>query len=102
MDKRIWLSIQLEDIYPGIKRYYRPTNNLPLEPPYIIYTKDKLDADYSNNSPYSKTERFQVILVSNLPGEFDISLMLNIKGAEHKSSYTQKDLVHDVFSVSVK
>ena len=99
---RLSLHTLLEAAFPSCAIYYRPPGNLELTTPYIVYEARASEPSFSNNSPYVIGTRFQVILISDLPG-IDKRPMYNINGIviSGNNSYVSDNLVHDVFNISV-
>ena len=100
---RLNLHTLLEAAFPDLVLYYRPPGNLKLDRPCIIYEPKATEPSYSNNSPYVVGTRFQVTILSDLPGYSDKRNMLGISGIviTGNRSYVSSDIVHDVFTISV-
>lgn len=100
---RLSLHAQLVAAFPDLTIYYRPPGNFKLSRPCIVYEPKKSEPSYSNNKPYIVGTRFQVTILSDLPGYnnkraiFDIDWLV-ITG---NRSYVSSDIVHDVFTLSV-
>ena len=103
---RLYLHSQLESIFPGLPLYYRPPGNLKLNRPCIVYEPKAAEPSYSNNETYVVGTRFQVTVLSDLPGYGNtrkIFGLLNTAGVviSGNQSYVSSNIVHDVFTVSV-
>ena len=102
-DVRLYLHSQLEEAFPDLGLYYRPPGNLKLVRPCIVYEPKASEPSYSNNNPYVVGTRFQITILSNLPGYADKRHMFGISGVvvSGNQSYVSSNIVHDVFTVSV-
>ncbi len=100
---RLYLQSQLETAFPGLTVYYRPPGNLLLTRPCIIYEPKSLEPSYSNSLTYVTGTRFQITILSDLPGYADKRNVFNIPDVTvyGNSSYVTEDIVHDIFTVLV-
>ena len=100
---RLYLQSQLEAAFPELTVYYRPPGNLLLERPCVIYEPKSLEPSYSGNLTYVVGTRFQVTILSDLPGYADKRNVFNIPevAVMSNSSYVSSDIVHDIFTVLV-
>lgn len=100
---RLYLQTLLEENFPGLGVYYRPPGNIILQRPCIIYESQQAEPTYANNLPYVIGTRFQVTVLSDLPGYSSGWTMFRIPGivVVSNQSYVNKDVVHDVYTVSV-
>ena len=100
---RLNLHNQLVAAFPDLTIYYRPPGNIELTRPCIVYEPKQDEPSYANNKPYTIGTRFQITILSDLPGYsnkraiFDID-WISISG---NRSYVSSDIVHDVFTLSV-
>lgn len=108
MDKeevRLYLQQVLEAEFPELPVIFRPSGNLRLTYPCIIYEPKAEEPAYANNSTYAVGTRFQVTFLSYLPGYGSTRLMfsLGLFGVvvSSNNSFVSDDVVHDVFIVNV-
>ena len=108
MDKeevRLSLQTALEATFPALPVIYRPSGNLSLTYPCIIYEPKKEEPAFASNKAYVIGTQFQVTIISNLPGYADTRLMYNLLSQGiiivNSNNFATSDLVHDVFIVSV-
>jgi hypothetical protein len=99
------LQMAVEAKFPDLKVHYIPSGNQRLVYPCIVYEPRKLDAVYSNNEPFVIGRRYQVTLLSERPGFFTVSDMLEMSNPKivirHNNTFVEDDIVHDVFTISV-
>lgn len=100
---RLYLQSKLETAFPELTVYYRPPGNLLLDRPCIIYEPKALEPSFASNFTYITGTRFQITLLSDLPGHADKRNVFNIPNVTvyGTSSYVTSDIVHDVFTVLV-
>ncbi len=100
---RLYLHSLLQTAFPGLFLYYRPPGNLKLDRPCIVYEPKAIEPSYSNNNAYVVGIRYQITILSDLPGYEDKRNLFGISGIVISSnrSYVSSNIVHDVFTVSV-
>lgn len=100
---RLQLHILLESAFPGVGIYYKPPGNIILKRPCIIYVPTQREPSYANSSVYSLGRRFQVTILSDLPGIEGTDVMFELEGVTVRSnrSYISSDINHDVFQISI-
>ncbi len=100
---RLYLHSALEGAFPDLNLYYRPPGNFLIERPCIIYEPKSLEPSYAGNVAYVVGTRFQVTILSDLPGYADKRNIFDLVGVTVMSntSYVSSDIVHDVFTVLV-
>lgn len=99
---RLTLHALLEVAFPNLVIFYRPPGNLELARPCIVYEPKASEPSFANNESYTIGTRFQVTILSDLPG-VDKRPMYNMPGIviTGNQSYVSSDIVHDVFYISV-
>ena len=100
---RLYLHSLLETTFPGLPLYYRPPGNLKLNRPCIVYEPKASEPSYSNNVTYVIGTRFQITVLSDLPGYSNTKNLFDISGIVISGNYTyaSSSIVHDVFTISV-
>jgi hypothetical protein len=100
---RLYLRDILIVLYPGVPRFYRPPSDTVLTYPCIVYTPLQAEPSYANSIPYVMGTRFQVSLLSVVPGYTNPRAIFGASGIVITSnrSYTENDVVHDVFTLTV-
>lgn len=102
-DIRLFLHSQLESTFPDLNLYYRPPGNLKLTRPCIVYELKAAEPSYSGNVMYVLGLRYQLTVLSDIPGYSVQASIFNIPGVAvlSNTSYVSSDIVHDVYTVSV-
>lgn len=108
MDKkevRLYLHSLLEQYFPSLALYYRPPGNMKLTRPCIVYEPKAEEPSYSNNDVYVVGTRFQITILSDLPGYGNSRNIFGLPNhgcvVSGNHSYVSSNIVHDVFTVSV-
>jgi len=100
---RLYLQAQLEEAFTDLTVYYRPPGNLLLDRPCIIYEPKSLEPSYSSNLTYVVGTRFQITILSDLPGYANKRNVFDLPEVTvlANNSYVSSDIVHDIFTVLV-
>ena len=99
---RLMLQDKLAAAFPDLIIYFRPPGNTKLSRPHIVYEPKRDEPVFANNEVFTMGIRFQVTLVSDIPG-YNKRPMYSLSGVSILShiSYVSEDIVHDVFNISV-
>lgn len=105
-DVRLYLHSLLETAFPDLNLYYRPPGNLKLDRPCVVYEPKGSEPSYSNNDAYVVGTRFQVTVLSDLPGYGNTRNIFGLPNAggiviSSNNTYVSSNIVHDVFTVSI-
>ena len=100
---RLYLHSQLETTFPDVGLYYRPSGNLIMERPCIIYEPKAFEPSFANSKAYVVGIQFQITLLSDLPGYLGVRKIFGMPGVVVNSTrmFVNDDIVHDVFTMSV-
>ena len=100
---RLHLHSQLETTFPDVGLYYRPPGNLFMERPCIIYEPKEFEPSFANSKAYVIGIRFQITLLSDLPGYTGIRKIFGMPGVvvNNSRTFVSDDVVHDVCTVSI-
>jgi hypothetical protein len=108
MDKeevRLVLQTALETTFPDLSVIFRPSGNLELTYPCVLYEPKTEEPSFANNTPYTIGTQFQVTFISPVPGYANTRLIYSLISqgivVVRNNSFTTNDLAHDVFIVSV-
>lgn len=101
-DDRLKLHALLQTLLPGFNLYFRPETKLVIKYPCVIYDIRTLDVNHASNQVYTTGTHFKVTIMTRLPGIGNPEVMLQIPFSSYETSFTQNDIVHDVFAVHIK
>ena len=89
-------------LYPGLNLYFRPQNTLTLVYPCIVYDHINHTPLYSNNMAYTVGTVFQVTLMDRVPAiTVDTRPMFDVRGCTFENTFTQNDIVHNVYVIVI-
>jgi hypothetical protein len=101
---RQYLHAKLEERFPDMAMVvYRPPGDLYLDKPCIVYEDVAHEPSFANNVPFVVGTKFNVTILSDLPGYGTPKDIYRIEGVTVTSSrsHVTKDIAHNVFTVSV-
>lgn len=100
-DERLELHQMLSDLFPEYMIYFRPSSKLILQYPCVVYDVSGYKASTANNKTYTKATRFQIKVLSIVPGVKNANKLLDLN-ARHITSYITEDIVNDIFELSLR
>lgn len=96
MASRIALQTKLEELLGNKNVYYQPPENLSMEYPCIRYSKSNIVSRHADNTKYTKTNRYELIVIDKRPDNIVIEKILDLPYSEHDRHYVSNNLHHDV------
>jgi hypothetical protein len=97
MAPRLELQALLEEIAPNV--YFQPPTNVKLAYPCIIYERDYAQTRFADNSPYSRTKRYTVMVIDRDPDSAIPDKVAALPMCVFNRFYTADNLNHDVFNL---
>jgi hypothetical protein len=79
--------------------YYQPPETINMEYPCIVYVRDDIQSDYSNNSRYRNKVRYELTVIDKDPDSPYLEPILSIPYTSYQRHFTSDNLNHDVFEV---
>ncbi len=100
MGSRIDLQSKLEDILGSRNVYFQPPENLKIKYPAIIYSLNKINLRFADNTPYMKGKNYTVILIHTDPDNEVVDNMLAaFSYISFERNYVSENLYHYVFEL---
>lgn len=96
MATRQQLQSKLEELLGSRNVYYQPPESVKMEYPAIRYSKTNIRSRFANNSPYSKTNCYELIVIDRKPDNPVIDKLLELPYCVFDRHYTADNLNHDV------
>ena len=81
--------------------YYQPPENIKIEYPALIYTKDNINIKYANNRSYIMKDRYMITIIDKKPDNQAIKKILNLENTSYNRHYVSNGLNHDVLTIYV-
>lgn len=97
--RREQLQLVLETILGSRNVYFQPPENLRMNYPCIVYSRDSADTKFADNNPYSYQKRYQVIAVDRDPNSATPDKIAQLPMCTFNRFYTADNLNHDVFNL---
>ena len=79
--------------------YYQPPENIKIEYPALIYTKDNINIKYANNRSYIIKDRYMITIIDKRPDNQAIKKILNLENTSYNRHYVSNGLNHDVLTI---
>lgn len=99
MGLRLNLQSLLEDLLGTRNVYFQPPNNVQMQYPCIVYTRDNADTKFAGNLPYRYTKRYQVTIIDRDPDSPIHDKVAALPMCIFDRSFAANNLNHDVFSL---
>lgn len=79
--------------------YFQPPAKLKMEYPAIVYEGDTGDSKFADNSTYSHTRGYQVMIIDRDPDTVLYDVIVSLPYCRHVRRYAVDDLNHYVFNL---
>lgn len=99
MASREALQYKLESLLGSKNVYYQPPQTLKISYPAIIYSKSRIDTRKANDSTYSRTVGYDIIVIDKRPDNPVIHKLLDLPYCSYDRNYKSDNLIHDVLTI---
>lgn len=99
MASRLKLESKLEELLGSKNVYYQPPESVNMSYPAIRYSKSKPDVKRADNKIYTKTNCYEIIVISKRPDEPVINEIENLPNSRWERHYVSDNLNHDVLTL---
>jgi hypothetical protein len=99
MAPRLQLQALLESILDSENVYFQPPNNIQMQYPCIVYTRDQATTAFADNDPYRYTKKYQVTVIDRDPDGIIPDKVASLPMCVHQRFFTADNLNHDVFNL---
>lgn len=92
---------QLHEILQGITDnvYFQPPENIKLEYPCIVYSRDSADTIFADNEPFSITKRYMVTVIDRDPDSDIPDEVARLPMCTFNRWFAADNLNHDVYQL---
>jgi hypothetical protein len=97
MVRRHKLQDVLEELCPNV--YFQPPANVQMNYPAVVYERNRMDAKFADDKPYSTTKQYSLTLISQNPDETIFEALAALPMCVHERFYVVENLNHDVFNI---
>ena len=96
-----WLDLQskLEELLGSRNVYYQPPESIKMHYDCIVYSRKNIKGTFANNAMYSKTNCYEIIVISRLPDNPVVDELLKLPYCSFDRHYTADNLNHDVLTL---
>ena len=96
---RLDLQYLLEDILGNTNVYFQPPDNVHLQYPSIVYSREKIATRHADNIPYAAFNRYKITVISKTPLHPAVDKLALLPMCVHVSNFISDNLYHDVFQL---
>lgn len=98
--------LELHEILCGVlgsrHAYYQPPENLRMEYPAIVYSRNDIENTFAENSVYKQDHQYQIIVIDKDPDSEIVSAVSRLPMCRFNRHYESENLNHDVFTIYYK
>ena len=98
---RVDLQYKLEEILGSRNVYFQPPSSLQLKYPCIVYTRDSIDQEYSNNSKYFLRKRYPITVIDSNPDSSILDKVLSLPYTSFDRHFVADNMNHDIYSIYI-
>jgi hypothetical protein len=99
MAPRQELQTLLVSILGSNNVYFQPPPNVNMVYPCIVYSRDRYDSIFANNTPYRHVKRYSVTVIDRNPDSTIPDKIASLPMCSHNRFFTANNLNHDVFTL---
>lgn len=96
---RIEFHNKLKDLFGSSNVYYQPPENLKLQYPAIVYSKNRKTNAKADNIKYLNHNRYEVIVIDKMPDNAVIDKLLELEYSSYDRHYVSDNFNHDVIEI---
>lgn len=102
MRHRLELHEILCDVLGSRHVYYQPPENVRMEYPAIVYSRNDIENTFAENSVYKQDHQYQIIVIDKDPDSEIVSAVSGLPMCRFNRHYESENLNHDVFTIYYK
>jgi hypothetical protein len=99
MGTRLEFQDVLEALDDSVSVYFQPPSNVRMSYPAIVYNRDYAKVAFADNTPYSRTVRYQVTVIAADPDSLIPDRVADMPMTTYIRHYTTENLNHDIYDV---
>lgn len=96
---RLELQVTIEKLLGSRNVYYQPPENLSMNYPAIVYSKNKIINTRANDSVYGSRTQYSLIVIDKRPDNPVINKLLDLPYCSYDRNYKSDNLWHDVLTL---
>ena len=102
LDNRLLFHEELVGLLGSRNVYFQPPENIRMNYPCIIYSREDIDNIHADNLPYLQYHSYQVIVVDPDPDSDIVERVSLYPQSRFDRHYVADNLNHDVFTIYYK
>jgi hypothetical protein len=99
MGTRAELHEVLKDVLGSDNVYFQPPPTIQMSYPCIVYSRDDIQTDFSNNYPYTNKTRYSVTVIDRNPDSSIPGDVAKLQMCSYDRFYVADNLNHDAFKL---
>ena len=99
MNTRLELHAELVELFNSDHVYYQPPENLKMEYPAIVYSKDNINSIRADNINYNNRIRYQITIIDKKPDNGVIFKILQLPLSSYDRHFVTDNMHHDVITL---
>ena len=99
LSPRQTLQKLLENLLGSENVYFQPPASFRMRYPCIIYSRDRINSTFADNTTYNSRARYQVTYVDQNPDSDIPNKIAALPLCTHSNFFTADNLNHDVFTL---
>lgn len=80
--------------------YFQPPEDMKINYPAIVYSRDNIDNKYANDNVYMRTRSYQITLIDRDPDSVILDKLLSMKLCKYVRSFRADNLNHDILTLN--
>lgn len=89
----------LEKILGSRNVYYQPPESIKLSYPAIVYSRERIDNSFADNTVWKQDYSYQITVIDKDPDSEIVSKVSCLPMCRHDRHFTSDNLNHDVFTL---
>lgn len=99
MGQRLELQTLLQNLLGSNNVYFQPPQNVQMNFPCIVYTRDFARTEFADNKPYRHKKRYQVTHIGQDPDSPIPDKLAEVPMSTFERHFTNENLHHDVYTI---
>lgn len=100
-EKRLELQYFLEDLLETTNVYFQPPPTVKMEYPAVVYSRNDINNNFANNSIYTQKQSYRIIVIDKNPDSALVDKLSRLTNCSFERHYTNDNLNHDVFNLTI-
>lgn len=99
MMNRETLQVILEQILGSRNVYFQPPSNIQMKYPAIIYSREKIENTFADDSVYKQDTIYRITFIDKDPDNETVYKLSQLPLCRYDRHYVSDNLNHDVFTL---